>query len=353
MILILFVILALSLYGFQIKKENFHDDFLSRNQTDSIKGIFILFVFVSHAFQYVQRCGYDFSSLIDMPMKSLTSQLGQLMVVMFLFYSGYGVLEAVKNRGCDYLKGFPQKRIFPTVINFDIAVLVFLVVGFLFAKEYGWLRIVQALVGWESVGNSNWYIFDIVVCYILFWAAMCLTKRKGQIRTKKALAALGIMLLAFVVGMSFVKETRWYNTVFAFWGGMFFSIYKDGIVQLLKKRYVPLFVGLSAFVLVLKLIHYDCFCLRYNMLSLSFALWVLMITMKVKMQNNALIWLGQHLFPLYIYQRLPMNILYDLDNGAFVRAHPLIYILLCFVITVVVSYFYKYWQIKATTRKTP
>ena len=31
-----------------------------------------------------------------------------------------------------------------------------------------------------------------------------------------------------------------------------------------------------------------------------------MITMKVKISNTPLIWLGIHLFPIYIYQRIPM-----------------------------------------------
>ena len=351
MLIILLVIMTISLYGLQIKKQNFHDDFLSKAQTDSIKGFFLLFVFVRHVFQYVQKSGYAFSSMIDKPMTILNNQLGQLIVVMFLFYSGYGVVESIKKHGCVYLKKFPQKRILPTIINFDIAVLLFLIVGFFCAQEYSGLRIVQAFLGWESVGNSNWYIFDIVVCYILIWIAFCVTKNKEVIKIKPALMVLGMMLLVFVVGMSFVKQTRWYNTVLAFGGGAFFSLSKDYIVEFLKKKYVPTFICLSVAVVVLKYVRYDCLCLKYNVLSLCFAFWIIMFTMKVKMQNNALIWLGQHLFPLYIYQRLPMNILYDVNDGAFVRDCPLVYIGVCFAVTLIIAYFYKYWQFKTTIQR--
>ena len=338
--------------GLQVRPIGFQEDFLGRDQTESIKGFFLIFVFIRHAFQYVQKSGYEFSSMIDLPMKVLNNQLGQLIVVMFLFYSGYGILESVKKSGETYLKDFPYKRIFPTIINFDIAVLIFLIVGIACAKEFSCLRVVQAFLGWESVGNSNWYIFDIVVCYILFWISFFLTKRKGVVCTKPATMVLVIALLFFIVGMSFVKQTRWYNTVLAFGGGVFFSVYKDYIILFLKKKYWMLFGGLTIVIIILKAVHYDLFCFRFNVLSLCFAIWIVMATMKIKMQNNALIWMGRHLFPLYIYQRLPMNILYDFNDGAFVRDYPLIYIAVCFVITVVISYFYRYWQVKVTTQKT-
>ena len=48
------------------------------------------------------------------------TKLEQLMVTMFLFYSGYGVMESIKRKGDDYIKSFPKKRILTTLINLFI-----------------------------------------------------------------------------------------------------------------------------------------------------------------------------------------------------------------------------------------
>ena len=61
-------------------------DYLSRDVTTSVKGIFILMVFFSHFNSYVQ-----YTELLDRIYTIPFVMIGQGMVTMFLFYSGYGV----------------------------------------------------------------------------------------------------------------------------------------------------------------------------------------------------------------------------------------------------------------------
>lgn len=131
-------------------------DYLGREQCDSIKGVFILFVFFSHFMGYVGRVG---GYVID-------THLGQMMVTLFLFYSGYGVMESIKKKGDEYVKSMPKRRILTTLVNFDIAVLAFIALDLILGRPITIKLTLLSFVCWESVGNSNWYIFAIICCYI-------------------------------------------------------------------------------------------------------------------------------------------------------------------------------------------
>lgn len=134
-----------------------NNHYLSKECCNFIKGIFILWVFVRHALPYTGR-----SLFVD-------KWMAQLIVAMFLFYSGFGVVESIKNKGVSYLDSMPKRRLLTTLVNFDIAVVVFVVVDFLIGRKFGLRQLVLSFVGLDSIGNSNWYIFDILLCYALTW----------------------------------------------------------------------------------------------------------------------------------------------------------------------------------------
>ena len=99
MLLFYIIILLLSLYGISFIKSGFNQDYISKEQCNAIKGIFILFVFTRHIWPYLSKFGYDFSAPGDSLFMSIDRWLGQLLVVSFLFYSGFGVMESIKSKG--------------------------------------------------------------------------------------------------------------------------------------------------------------------------------------------------------------------------------------------------------------
>ena len=86
--------------------------------------------------------------------------------------------------------------------------------------------------------------------------------------------------------------------------------------------------------------------LVHNTYCVVFCLLVVMLTMKLKVNNAVLIWSGKNLFPLYIYQRIPMIILSSICGGAFVASYPVLYTFACLLITLLFAHFYKYWAVK-------
>lgn len=167
MIVYLTLLLIIVVWKIKNRIPEYNEGFLEKCQTDAIKGIFIIVVFINHIGGYYTQCGTDLSAWYDKIFFLPAKALGQLMVVMFLFYSGYGVMEGIKNKGQTYIVSVPRKRVLGTLINFDIAVIIFAVTAFLLGIPLTLQHFYISLIGWDSVGNSNWYIFVIMICYAL------------------------------------------------------------------------------------------------------------------------------------------------------------------------------------------
>ena len=131
---------------------------LSKEQTTCINGIFVLFVFLSHFGQYE-----------TMPWNRLLLAIGQLMVAPFLFYSGYGIMEQIQRRGIVYIDSMPRKRILKFYIHFCMALFLYLILSFLLGKDYSFVRIALSFTALSSIGNSNWYVFAILVMYSIVY----------------------------------------------------------------------------------------------------------------------------------------------------------------------------------------
>lgn len=90
MIVYLLLLAIVSSSGMRVVRWN--EQYVGRYQTTCIKGFFIILVILNHANGYLIRSGNTFDLLYFF----ITSHIGQLMVVMFLFYSGYGIMESYK-----------------------------------------------------------------------------------------------------------------------------------------------------------------------------------------------------------------------------------------------------------------
>lgn len=73
--------------------------------------------------------------------------------------------------------------------------------------------------------------------------------------------------------------------------------------------------------------------MMYNIVSIIFCILITFILMKVSLKSKGLIWLGNHLFWIYILQRIPMIILSKLGFSTM----PLIYLTLCAIITIILA----------------
>lgn len=335
LIIYLLFIFALLLWGVKFHRE---DEYLSKESCNSIKGFFILMICLTHSMQYIRASGYPFPG-IDALTPTITSYIGQLVVVMFLFYSGYGVAVSIGSKGDTYIKQMPKRRILKTLANFDIAVCFFIVLALLLSRPLSINQVLLSFIAWDSVGNSNWYIFIILLCYIF-------TYLSGMISIRHLGGGLLILCLATMIGLSYVKGTWWYDTILAYPAGYIYFSYRSYIEKWLMYYYLPAIIVLvSVFVYIHDFFPFSYRGLPENIMGIIFALIVVMITMKVKIGNKCLQWCGTNLFPLYIYQRIPMIALFVLLGNEFVSSYPVIYLTTSIALTWIIAHCYRYWSI--------
>ena len=157
MLLFLFAIFFVVMINNRLKGTNaFFTDYSSPAQTTSINGIFVLLVFLSHAAQYVKLNG-----VMDKPYDLLKTFLGQLVVVTFLFFSGYGMMESIRKKGKAYVKSIPGRRLFKVWYHFAIAMIFYVILNLSLGRSYGVKTTLLAFTGWSSIAEYK-YLFVVI-----------------------------------------------------------------------------------------------------------------------------------------------------------------------------------------------
>lgn len=298
------ILLLLVTIGFKPMKHN--PDYIGRDTTTAIKGIFAMFIIYNHGNQYFIPIG---GGKFDTIYHGLLEWTGQLMVVMFLLYSGYGILESYKRKKSDYLDGFMKKRVLKTLVHFDLAVAVFVILAMVLGHEYSLQQYLLSFTGWDSIGNSNWFIFDIIVLYLIAYAGLIITERRGW-DVKRYVCLVYGGTFVFLLSMLRLKEVWWWDTVLAFPTGMLWSAYRSQLERRLRSQRAYALTTLTVLLLFLAFYYLGQNQLAIFLIfrSALFGILVVLITMRCHIGNKALHWLGINAFAIYILQRLPMII---------------------------------------------
>lgn len=328
----LFLILLLFLCCYQMKLvpvKEFNREYISKNSTTAIKGIFTFLVFMTH----FADCSSS-NTILDTPYLIMRSHMGQLVVTMFLFYSGFGIYESIKKRGDDYLKSFPKNRLLKTLLHFDCAVILFYIVGTLMGQRFTLTKFLLSLMGWSSLGNSNWFIFAILMQYIMVYCSFKI------FRNRKILALVFVTVLScfYILIMLRYKERSWYDTAFCLPFGLWYSFCKEKIESLVMKNNIYYYSSLITVMVIFAVLYLKRGNLvLFELCAMLFALMIVMFTMKVKIGNKMLYWLGNHVFSIYILQRIPMMVFKKVD---FISSNFFVFFIVCFVITVIMSEYF-------------
>ena len=320
---VMIILLCLFALHAQIADENrIWEDYCSATRTTALKGIFVVIVFVSH-FRGYMEIGDG-----DMLAEKIAGFLGQLMVAPFLFYSGFGVMESIQKKGISYVKQIPVNRALKTLLHYDAAVLLYCVLNWVLGKSLKATDVLQALLCWKSIGNSTWYIFTMVCMYLVTAISFLLFGRKHYL----ALASVTAFSILYAFLLEPVKEAWWYNTVLCYGLGMWYSVLRPLVEKLVSKndlRYIS--AVLLGFYVFRQLGRFEAVShWVYQAYAMAFVILMVGISMKLRMDNPFLQFLGKHTFGIYILQRLPM--IYFTEKGIFVHNTVTLFIM-CFLVT--------------------
>lgn len=293
------------------------EDYLSRTRTCCINGIFISLVFISHV---MMKSSGELSSILYelVPVKYINWPLEQLVVSTFFLYSGYGIMLSIELKD-DYVKSIVHRR-FPMLwLHFALATLLYFLLELTLGHYHSVRELALAVIGWETIGNPNWFITITLILYIFIFFSFSTCRNR--------LVAIHVHLLlsiALIAVLSPIKDFYWCNTLLCMNAGMLLFHFRKKIEHALRHFPLrPLYVGLilagAGFILryvftksTLPVFH-DILAIKnilVNITAILFAVGVTIIQGCCNMKPcRFLVWAGgAALFPIYMYQMIPMNL---------------------------------------------
>lgn len=327
MSVVVIVLLALFLIDAKIAKEDtFWEDYCSVAKSNALKGIFVMMVFLSHFQGYIQLGEEDQISV------AIVSFLGQLMVAPFLFFSGFGIMESIRKKGNGYVKKIPVQRVLKTWTHFVFCVFLFWILNLLLDIPMSVRQMALSLVCWESVGNSTWYIFTMLFLY-LFTAVSFLIFRKNAVF---ATFAVTLLTFVYVLIIRCFQDSWWYNTSLCYSFGMWFALLRDKVEKLVQRSDVfycsALLLAFYGFRQLMRIMIYSEWF--YQFYAMAFVMLVVGVSMKLRLDNPMLQFLGKHTFTIYMLQRLPMCFMQTKE--LFVNDHITMFVM-CFLMTCILA----------------
>ena len=137
-----FILAAILLLLIPSRPVEFNPEYISMKQTNIIRGFFLLLVFMIHFCLYIQMNGPT-----DRIFQFWRPHSGQLVVTLFLLYSGYGVFVSIMKKGTPYVRRIPVHRVLRTLVHFDLAVLLYLTAYSFMGRTFSLQKILLALLG--------------------------------------------------------------------------------------------------------------------------------------------------------------------------------------------------------------
>ena len=332
--LFILALLLICVFGIKFRFKDGFEDYMSPDKTGAIKGIFVIIVVYSHVRQYIS---VPYADPANKMFFDVLYFQGQLMVVAFLFYSGYGIAVSVSKKE-GYVKTLPKRRILKVWLDFAIAVMIYFLVSLALGTKYDLERVLWSLVGLKSMGNSNWFIFVIIILYILTVIVFGITGGKKHFLAGVILMTVMSAVATAVLWHFFGKQNWWYDTVMCYPLGMWYYRAKPYIDKKLLPSFWKWFAAFAACVVsfaLLRMLYVETnkSVGAFIPMSMIFAIGISLLSMRVSINNCVLRWFGARVFGVYILQRIPMMILQHFGCND----KPIVYAATCFAITIVLA----------------
>lgn len=282
------VLFIISICACFYKKKNIQKNaeksvIMSKQSTNSIRGIAIIAVFLSHITVYA---GLD--GIIQ-----YLSLLGGLGVSIFLFLSGFGNSFSIQRTDC-YLLWMLRKT---------LEIIVPFILSFVLLAFYCFIFKLDAITGYCSItsmvtltvpGTTTWYLKIQLLCYFMMFLGLILINTRYYIITFA-------VSIAYVIISSFFLSDFWWHTVLCFPFGILWKKYREKHRKFLEIKHFSLLVMLSGLTMIVMLKYHgfgDAFvhCFFY----LLFVFLFIEIAYFRKPYNRICEWIGKKSLPIYL-----------------------------------------------------
>ena len=305
---ILLVLLGALILGSLEIAPTFHRDCLAPSRTRYWKGVCVVLILLSHFTGYISPGEADEGYLM------FRQWTGQSIAMLFFFYSGFGMMRSAVQKSRTYLTSLPG-RFLRVWLTCAVSVAVMLLVQTARGREYSLYSIAMAFLCWASVGNSTWYIFVILTEYVLFAISilpLCLRPcRATRLLAPALLTALTVGFIVWMQGM--YLEEYWYDTVLLFPLGAWWAVLSRRAERFLLRSALPWSCALLAALTAagFAFLHREEGFLLHEGWMIASAAAVVLLSMKATPASPFLGFCGDHVLPFYLFQRVPMILLYE------------------------------------------
>ena len=314
--------------------KGYFDDYLSIKSTNAIKGIMALAIVLHHLCRQFADSGKS-----EIWLKPFDSPMGWLLVSVFFFFSGYGLMVGYLHKS-DYLKDFLLKRLPSVLFPLLTATLLYLPFQLILNKEnLNITYLIDILIAKEFLVRNCWYVYSILIFYILFFVIFRLIKN-----TKLAISVFTLSICIYEIVCAIVyKSFFWSASSITIAFGVIFAYGYKPITVFIKKYYYFLlpatvvgYIGSMAINPIFnKIFHfYPPEFISENFCCLFFVSFLLIICLKFSFVNMFTTFLGDISYEIYLLHGLAMIIFTDflkIDNS-------ILYVSLVVMLTVLLSF---------------
>lgn len=274
-----------------------NEEYLSLETTKYYRGFFALVIVFHHLSQKT------ISGLIF----PYFSYAGYLAVSLFFFFSGYGLQKSYITKAESYRKGFLINRIPGVLLPYLVFVGIYWITSAIGGNVYTVPDIMRSIINGKPFVTYSWFIIHIIVFYFFYWIFMTTCGKHYQ-----RIILLGCVWYILWVFFCILLDYNiwWYNSSHLLIIGMVWATYEKRIRSFFRCYYfvVAPIVWFAFFVLFIlqdrinMLFHmrFASTLLLSLMLTVLFTISVILLSMKIKIGNRVLGFLGVISLEIYL-----------------------------------------------------
>lgn len=236
--ILLLYIFGMLLYLRMVKNEKVDDDYLSLDKTSRLRGIMAMGIVLHHMSEVT----------VGGTLFPLLQHMGYLLVSLFFFFSGYGLMISYRRKGAIYLRQFWKDKILYIFLVYLWISVVYAVVKSFMGSEITLQSFAVSFINGSPVANNSWYMIVQILLYFVFWGTFSLKRVSNKI---KIFIVFTLEVIMAVVFHQLSYSVIWYMSNFAFAIGIWWAEERERIDVFVGKRWflteVMMFSGFVLF----------------------------------------------------------------------------------------------------------
>ncbi len=296
MVTVPFAILLIIFFCAKISpKGTYNDDYLSLENTTSLRGMCALLVTMQHISAYDHdewTAGFMY--------------IGFLSTSIFFFLSGYGLMYGTVNKK-RYLRNFLKNRLISLLVPYLFANVIYLGIRQALGVETTFVSFINSYKTGEPYVSFSWYIVSIIYFYVTFYMTFNVFKRNIAV-----FLTLPISILYIYLVKKAGFDNYWYTTAFCFSGGVIWYHFKDTLTLVVRRqgflKVVTMF-GITVALLIATFKNEYFYVAGSNITAIVFQLFMMMCLQKVKIHNFVLKYIGKISFEFYMVHGIVITLL--------------------------------------------